>query len=125
MTLRDSEVGLVVAIEVLGGQATTEEIADYARMNIDYVRNLVGRLRTEGIIESVSAAVGFGFLGSKKNLAGREKINVLAKPIEEIIQGNEQIFLRWSKLVLKAPTKQELLRKIENLKIQQMERTKS
>jgi predicted transcriptional regulator len=94
MTLRDSEVGLVVALEVLGGQATTEEIADYAGMNVDYVRNLVGRLRSEGLIESVSASVGFGFLGSKKNLAGREKINVLAKPLEEIIQENESIFLR-------------------------------
>jgi hypothetical protein len=40
MTLRDSEVGLVVALEVLGGQATTDEIANFAGMNVDYVRNL-------------------------------------------------------------------------------------
>jgi hypothetical protein len=118
MTLRDSEVGLVVALEVLGGQATTEEIADYAGMNIDYVRNLVGRLRSEGIIDSVSASVGFGFLGAKKNLTGREKINVLSKPIEEIIQENESTFLNWSKLVFKAPTKPDFLRKIENLKLE-------
>jgi hypothetical protein len=40
MMLRDSEVGLVVALEVLGGQATTDEIANFAGMNVDYVRNL-------------------------------------------------------------------------------------
>lgn len=124
MTLRDSEVGLVVALEVLGGQATTEEISDYAGMNIDYVRNLVARLRTEGIIESVSASVGFGFLGGRKDLAGREKINVLAKPFEEILQENESEFLNWSKLVFKAPTKSDLLCKIENLKAKRKERAK-
>jgi DNA-binding Lrp family transcriptional regulator len=119
MTLRDSEVGLVVALEVLGGQATTEEIATFAGMNIDYVRNLVARLRSEGIIESVSASVGFGFLGKRRNLAGREMINVLMKPFEEILDGNELAFLKWGQIVFKTPTKADLVRKIEDLKKEQ------
>jgi DNA-binding CsgD family transcriptional regulator len=122
MTLRDSEVGLIVALEVMGGQATTEEIAAFAGMNQDYVRNLIARLRSEGIIESVSAAVGFGFLGNRKDLAGREKINVLGRPFDQIFEENESEFLNWAKIVLKAPTKRELLNKISELR---KERTKS
>jgi hypothetical protein len=116
MTLRDSEVGLVVALEVLDGQATIEELASYSGINIDYVRNLVARLRTEGIIESISSSAGFGFLGSRRDLTGREKINVFAKPFEEILDSNEPIFLKWARIVLKASTKMELLQKIEELK---------
>lgn len=124
MTLRDSEVGLVVALEVLGGQATTEEIAAFAGMNIDYVRNLVARLRSEGIIESVSASAGFGFLGKRKGLTGREMINVLAMPFEEILDDNLSVFLKWGKIVFKTPTKAELLLKAENLKREQKKSTK-
>ena len=116
MTLRDSEVGLVVALEVLGGQATTGEVASFAGMNVDYVRNLVGRLRSEGIIESVSASVGFGFLGNRKDLTGREMINILAKPFEIVLAENESEFLKWAKIVFRTPTKEDLLRKIEALK---------
>jgi hypothetical protein len=121
MALRDSEVGLVVALEVLGGQATTEEVAAFAGMNINYVRNLVARLRSEGIIESVSASAGFGFLGKRKGLTGREMINVLMKPFEEIVEANESDFLKWGKIVLKTPTKVALLCKVKDLKREQKE----
>ena len=124
MTLRDSEVGLIVALEVLGGQATTEELAAFASMNIDYVRNLVARLRSEGIIESLSASAGFGFLGKRRSLTGREMINVLMKPFEEIVNANEPTFLRWGKIVFKKSTKNDLLSKISDLKKQQKEHTK-
>jgi hypothetical protein len=118
MTLRDSEVGLVVALEVLGGQATADEIADFAGMNVNYVRNLIVRLRSEGIIHSLSASVGFGFLGKRRDLTGREMINVLAKPFEQVVSENESVFLKWSKIVLKAPTKTDLFRKVQNLRKQ-------
>lgn len=118
MVLRDSEIGLIVAMEVMGGNATTEEIASFASMNQDYVRNLVARLRSEGFVESVSAAVGFGFLGDRKDLAGREKINVLARPFEDILRENEDLFLRWGRVVLRVDGKDELLSKIGELRKQ-------
>lgn len=117
MTLRDSEVGLLVAMEVLGGQATTEEIAGFAGMNEDYVRNLIARLRSQGFIQSVSASVGFGFLGKRKGLTGREMINVLAEPFEDVLKENEEEFLRWAKVVLKADTKTAFLEKVKDLKV--------
>jgi len=85
-------------------------------MNVDYVRNLVARLRSEGIIESVSASAGFGFLGNRKDLAGRQMINVLAKPFDAVLHENESEFLKWAKIVLGTPSREDLLRKVEALK---------
>lgn len=112
-----SEIKVLIAIIVLlelGEPPTAEKISRVTDMNIGYVRNLLKKLETKGLLKSYTAS-GFGFMARQSS----GKVWVLRQDIKEVLNQYPEI-IDWASNVpeedLRARSIEELLEKIRNIK---------
>jgi len=115
--LKQAEIRTLLAVAVLNAmelRATPNRIHAITGIDLRYLRNLLRQLSTKGLLKSFTPS-GFGFLGTPES----SKIYILAKDLDKILDEHPEI-IEWTSTLpeedLRASSKEELLRKVKNIK---------
>jgi predicted transcriptional regulator len=118
LKLNISEIRILIAsivLKELGQQITSENISNITNMEIQHIRNTLRSLTIKGLLKVISHPTVFSLMAS----GGREKIYDLAMSIEELFDRYPEM-LDAVRVIqeeeLRASSKEEFLKKVENLK---------
>jgi hypothetical protein len=121
--LSKGEILIILGLYILGGKATTMELAKITKTPEAYIRNIVLKLREKRIIRSLSSSdirgLSLGFMPADVSTPTKSKqnIHILIPDFEELLEEYPEIF-QWASSVFNVKTKEELISHLNQLKQQ-------
>jgi len=117
--LNDSEIVTIIALYILGGKGYTDSIAEKAKMDVQYVRNILRKLEMKGVVRALRKTPGSELFAvaasvSSGEVKGRRVIWMLSKDFMETVEEYKEDFERYAKKI--GMSLDELIKKIEGMR---------
>lgn len=129
--LSKGEILVILGLLVFDGRATLKQLKKILGISERYIRNIIVNLKRKRVIDSlgVSEITGGIFLGSPYRNSSllemfenpREKIYVLTMDFSQLLENYPEI-LKWTENSLKISSPQDLLKHLEKVRKEVIER---